>query len=160
MITTKRGLEVRIERTISAPPHSVYRAWLEPELLRLWLAPGAMDVSRVEVDEHVGGHFRIWQSSSGQDAGGFDCQLAELVPDQRIVFRWGFVGPNRADGPAFDSLLTITLREAPGDSTTLTLVHQQLDELEQAMPHVARNVGVGWESVLEKLATLLKPVRK
>ena len=160
MTTTKRGLEVRIERTISAPPHSVYRAWLEPELLRLWLAPGATDVSRVEVDERVGGHFRIWQSSSGHDAGGFECQLAELVPDQRIVFRWGFVGPNRAEGPAFDSVLTITLRGAPGDSTTLTLVHQQLDELAQAMPHVARNVGVGWELVLEKLATLLNPERK
>lgn len=160
MTTTKRGTEVRIERTISAPPHSVYRAWLEPELLLLWLAPGAMDVSRVEVDERVGGHFRIWQSSSGQDAGGFECKLAELVPDQRIVFHWGFVGPDRAASPRFDSLLTITLREAPGDATSLTLVHQKLDDLEQAMPHVARNVGIGWELVFEKLATLLNPVRK
>jgi hypothetical protein len=28
------------------------------------------------------------------------------------VFRWGFIGPDRDSGPAYDSLLTITLREA------------------------------------------------
>jgi hypothetical protein len=52
----------------------------------------------------------------------------------------------------YDSLLTITLREAPGDATALTLVHERLDELAAAMPHVAENVGLGWELVLAKLA--------
>jgi uncharacterized protein YndB with AHSA1/START domain len=105
---------VRLERTIPAPPHRVYRAWLEPDLLRRWLAPGGLEVKRVDVDEGVGGHYRVWQADSGADVGGFDCELLELVPDQRIVFRWGFVGPDGDDGPAYDSLLTITLREAPG----------------------------------------------
>lgn len=155
MTTTKQRLEVRIERTISAPPHRVYRAWLDPEMLRLWLAPGSLEVSRVEVNERVGGRFRVWQSSSGQDGGGFECQLAELVPDRRIVFRWGFVGPDRDAGPVFDSLLTITLREAPGNATRLTLVHQRLDDLERALPQVAKNVRLGWELVLEKLTALL-----
>ena len=148
-------MEVRIERTISAPPHVAFRAWLEPELLRLWLAPGAMKVSRVEVDERVGGRFRIWQSNCGQNAGGFECELAELVPDQRIVFHWGFVGPNRTAGPSFDSLLTITFRDAPGDATALTLMHQKLDDLERAMPHVAKNVEIGWNLVFVRLAALL-----
>jgi uncharacterized protein YndB with AHSA1/START domain len=155
MTTMKPVLEVRIERLISAPPSSVYRAWLEPELLRRWLAPGSMEVSRVEVDERLGGHVRIWQTHNGQDAGGFECRLIELVPDKRIVFRWGFVGPQRTKGPTFDSLLTITLRASPGNTTTLTLVHERLDDLARAMPDVARNVGVGWELVLEKLAKLL-----
>jgi uncharacterized protein YndB with AHSA1/START domain len=155
MTTMKPVLEVRIERLISAPPSSVYRAWLEPEMLRRWLAPGSMEVSRVEVDERVGGHVRIWQTHNGQDAGGFECRLIELVPDKRIVFHWGFVGPHRTKGPTFDSLLTITLRASPGDTTTLTLVHERLEALEQAMPDVARNVGVGWELVFDKLAKLL-----
>ena len=142
---------VRLERTIPASPHSVYRAWLEPSLLRRWLAPGGLEVKRVEIDERVGGHFRIWHADSDSDAGGFDCELLELVPDQRIVFRWGFVGPQRRDGPAYDSLLTITLREAPGGATALTLVHERLEQLAEAMPHVAGKVGLGWELVLEKL---------
>jgi uncharacterized protein YndB with AHSA1/START domain len=146
---------VRLERTISAPPHRVYRAWLEPDLLRSWLAPGGLEVTRVEIDERVGGHYRIWQADSGSDAGGFDCEVLELVPDQRIVFRWGFVGPERSDGPAYDSLLTITLREAPGGGTALTLVHERLEALAAAMPQVAENVGPGWELVLEKLSATI-----
>jgi uncharacterized protein YndB with AHSA1/START domain len=156
MMTMNPVAEIRIERLISAPPSSVYRAWLDPELLRRWLAPGSMEVSRVEVDERVGGHFRIWQSAGGQDAGGFECRLIELVPDKRIVFQWGFVGPQRSKGPTFDSLLTITLRASPGNTTTLTLTHERLDDLAHAMPDVARNVGVGWELVFEKLAKLLE----
>ena len=151
---------VRLERTIPASPHEVYRAWLEPDLLRRWLAPGGLEVKRVEIDMRVGGHYRIWHADSDSDVGGFDCELLELVPDQRIVFRWGFVGPARTDGPIYDSLLTITLREAPGGATALTLVHERLEELAAAMPQVARNVRLGWELVLEKLTVTIGAVRR
>ena len=147
---------IRLERIIPAPLHQVYRAWLEPDLLRRWLAPGGLEVERVDVDGRVGGHLRVWQTDSGTAVGGFDCELLELVPDQRIVFRWGFVGPARNDGPKFDSLLTITLREASPGVTALTLVHERLEALHQAMPNVADQVGGGWEDVLTKLASLLQ----
>jgi uncharacterized protein YndB with AHSA1/START domain len=144
---------VRRERTIPASPAQVYRAWLDPGLLVRWMAPGSYAVTRAEVDERVGGHFRIWHADpSGTAAGGFDGELAELVPDQRIVFRWGFVGPRRRDGATFDSLLTVTLREAPDGGTVLTLVHERLDDLAAALPGLARNTGPGWEDVLGKLA--------
>jgi uncharacterized protein YndB with AHSA1/START domain len=147
---TAKHAVVRLERIIPTPPHSVYRAWLEPDLLRRWLATGDLRVTRVEIDERVGGHYRIWQGDADSELGGFECELLELVPDRRIVFRWGFVGPQRTEGPVYDSLLTITLSEAPG-GTALTLVHERLDALATAMPEVAENVRSGWELVLEKL---------
>jgi uncharacterized protein YndB with AHSA1/START domain len=140
---------VRIEKTISATPHAVYRAWLEPEVLKTWLAPGDLAVSRAEVDERVGGDYRIWQTDSGADVGGFDCQLVALVPDQRVVLRLAFVGPKRSDGPTYDSCLTVTFAAAPTGFTALTLVHEQLDELAAAMPDAADKVGPGWELVLD-----------
>src|SRR5262249_31172275 len=80
---------VRLERTIPASPAQVYRAWLDPELLVRWMAQGTYTVTRAEVDERDGGHFRIWHAdASGTAAGGFDSELAELIPGQRIVFRW------------------------------------------------------------------------
>jgi uncharacterized protein YndB with AHSA1/START domain len=148
---------VRLERTIPATPHQVYRAWLEPELLRRWMAPGGLEVTRAEVDEQPGGHFRIWHADAGAEVGGFECELLELVPDERLVFRWGFAGPDRADGPVYDSLLTVTLREAPGGGTVLTLVHERLDALAAAMPQVAGNVGHGWDSALGKLPAAARP---
>lgn len=152
---TGESTVIRLERTIPAPPHRVYQAWLDPRQLARWMAPGTLTVTRAEVDERPGGRYQIWQAESGTAAGGFDCELAELVPDQRIVFRWGFVGPERRDGPAFDSLLTITLREAPGGATLLTLLHERLGDLAAAMPQVAANVGPGWGAVLDKLTGLL-----
>jgi uncharacterized protein YndB with AHSA1/START domain/DNA-binding transcriptional ArsR family regulator len=155
---TAEQAAVRLHRTIPAPPERVYRAWLEPDLLRRWLAPGSFEVTRVEVDERVGGRYRIWHASADGDVGGFECELLELVPSQRIVFRWGFVGPERAAGPAYDSLLTITLAEAPGGATALTLVHERLDALHAAMPEVAEDVGPGWAMVLDKLAEAIEEV--
>lgn len=111
-------------------------------------------VSRAEVDERPGGRFRIWQTDpSGDAAGGFDCELVELVPDERIVLEWGFVGPQREAGPSFDSRVTITLREVAG-GTELTLVHERLEALAAAMPEVAENVSVGWEMALDNLGAL------
>jgi uncharacterized protein YndB with AHSA1/START domain len=149
---------VRLHRTIPASPERVYRAWLEPELMRRWLAPGGLEVTRVEVDERVGGRYRIWQGSADGDVGGFECELLELVPSRRIVFRWGFVGPERAAGPVYDSLLTITLAEAPGGATALTLAHERLDALRAAMPDVAENVGPGWGIALDQLAEAIEEV--
>src|SRR5271165_840426 len=109
---TEVNAAVRIDRLIPAPPHQVYRGWLSPDLLCRRLAPEGLEVDGADVDERVGGHCRIWQTAAGSAAGGFDCELMELVPDRRLVFRWGFVGPERNDGPRFASLLTITLAEA------------------------------------------------
>jgi uncharacterized protein YndB with AHSA1/START domain len=147
---------VRMQRLIPAPPDKVYRAWLEPDLLRLWLAPGSVQVTRVEIDERVGGHYRVWHGTSEGDVGGFECEFLELVPDKRIVFRWGFVGPDRAGGLRYDSLLTVTFVDAPDGATALTLVHERLDELHAAAPEVAENVGPGWDMVLDKLTASIR----
>jgi uncharacterized protein YndB with AHSA1/START domain len=115
------------------------------------MAPGPFEVIRAEVDERVGGRFAIWHGEGDSDAGGFECELVELVPDRRIVFRWGFVGPQREDGPKFDSVLTVTFAEVVCGKTVLTLEHERLDDLATAMPEVAGNVGPGWDLVLDKL---------
>jgi uncharacterized protein YndB with AHSA1/START domain len=146
---------VRLQRTIPAEPAKVYRAWLDPELLRQWMAPGGLSVTRAEVDERTGGRFRIWQADAGRDAGGFDAELLELVPDRKLVFRWGFVGPQQEAGPRFDSLLTITF-DAAGGGTLLTLTHERLDALAAAMPEVADQVEAGWELALDNLTNLME----
>ncbi|MGZ4169963.1 MAG: SRPBCC family protein [Solirubrobacteraceae bacterium] len=146
---------VRVQRTIPASPARVYRAWLDPDQLRRWLAPAGLEVQRAEVEPRVGGRYRIWQAGADGRAGGFESELLELVPDRRLVFRWRFVGPDRVADPAHDSLLTVTLRDAPDGATELTLVHERLAALRAAMPYIADNVGVGWGMALDKLAGAL-----
>lgn len=145
---------VRLQRRIRAPRSKVYRAWLDPGLIRRWMAPAGLEVTRAEVVERVGGHYRIWHAGAEGEVGGFECELLELVPIERIVLRWGFVGPDRLAGPSYDSRLTVTLREAPDGATDLTLVHERLDDLRKALPDIADGVGPGWEMALDKLAAL------
>ncbi len=82
-------IEVRTERTLPAAGHRVYRAWLDPELVRQWLAPGSQEVVRAEIYERPGGAYRTWKADNGVIVGGFDSELLELAPDQRLAFRWG-----------------------------------------------------------------------
>ena len=149
---------VHLERVLPAPPDRVYRAWLDPELVRRWMAPTGMQVTRVDVEERVGGPYRVWHRTEDGEAGGFECEILELVPDRRLVFRWGFVGPgaNRRAGVRFgpDGLSG----RRTGGTTRLTLVHEKLDGLRAAMPPVAENVGPGWEMALDALAATVVSV--
>jgi uncharacterized protein YndB with AHSA1/START domain len=119
------------------------------------MAPGDQQVTKVEIDERPGGVWRTWKADGGVIVGGFDSELLELVPDRRLEFRWGFIGPQRREGPSFDTLLTVEFAAGPSGSTVLGLVHEGLEELAAAMPHIAGNVGAGWEAVLVKLEKVL-----
>ena len=103
--------------------------------------------------ERVGGPTGSGREATQGSVGGFESEILELDPNRRIVLRWGFVGPARTDGPVFDSRLTVTLTEAPGQSTRLTLVHERLEALRESMPQVATSVGAGWSMVLDRLAS-------
>jgi uncharacterized protein YndB with AHSA1/START domain len=146
---------VRAEHLLPVPPHLAYRAWLEPGLVRRWMAPGRQEVTGVEIDERAGGAWRTWKADDGVIVGGFDCELLELVADRRLVFRWGFIGPQRRQGPSFDTLLSVSFDPGPAGGTVVRLVHEGLGELAAAMPHIAGSVGPGWESVLTKLEQVL-----
>jgi uncharacterized protein YndB with AHSA1/START domain len=145
---------VRVTRTIAAPPERVYRAWLDPELLKQWLAPRDRTAPRVEVEERPGGRFSVWHSeANGEDAGGMESEILELVPSERIVLGHYFVGPDRRTDPAMESRVTVSLREVDG-GTELTVLHERLEGLRDRMPHVADQVTAGWNSVLDKLETV------
>jgi len=151
-MTTTDTTVVRLQRTMNAPPERVYRAWLEPDLLRRWFAPGTWSVGRAEVDERVGGLLGIWQvGDDGEQLGGMEGEILELVPNERLVFAWRFLGPDRKVDPALDSRLTISLR-AVDEGTELTLVHERLDAFMATRPDLDGKVSAGWDMVLENLA--------
>jgi uncharacterized protein YndB with AHSA1/START domain len=143
---------VRLQRTIPAPPATVYRAWLDPELLRRWAAPAGWEAVRVEVDERVGGHYRCRHvDGDGREVGGFDSEILELVPDERIVLRWQFVGPDRRPLADASSRLTVVLHPVPPDACELTLVHDRLDDLERRMPGMTEGTRRGWTGTMARL---------
>ena len=57
MKTDPQKFELR--RTIRARRDRVFAAWITPELVRRWFAPGAWSVTRATFDVRVGGGFEI-----------------------------------------------------------------------------------------------------
>jgi uncharacterized protein YndB with AHSA1/START domain len=153
-MTQQSATTVHVRRAIAAPPERVYRAWLDPQLIARWLAPPSFTVRKAEVDERVGGRLRIWHADGdGNDVGGAESVIVELVPGERIVLEWQFVGPDRITDPATATRLTVTFTPTP-DGTQLDLTHDRLDGLRDEYPRIAEQVGPGWESALDTLVAL------
>lgn len=147
---------VRVQRTLPFPRERVYRAWLDPDRMVRWFVDPSFTDGRAEVDERVGGHYRIFQvDPAGAMTGGSENRILELVPNERIVLAWRFAGPDRSRDLSPESRLTVTLTEPRPGETELTIVHEQLDDLAAVHPEIAQHVEAGWNVTVDRLQPVL-----
>ncbi len=142
---------VRIERVLHAPPDRVFRAFLEPELLRQWIAPDDLDVDRVTVDARIGGLIEVFHSRHGESTGRFEGRFVKIDPPRELVYHWAFVGTEPEKGEYFDTLVQVQLRPSPDGGTHVTVVHERLEELRRGAPQIYPRLVPGWENCLDKL---------
>jgi uncharacterized protein YndB with AHSA1/START domain len=138
---------VELTRTIAAPREEVYRALVDPTLLARWMSPPGSRGHQAVVDERVGGRHRIEFQTPDGSTQAFDSVISELVPGERIVLDFAFEGSEpgqRMD----DTVLSLTLRDAPEGGTELRLVHTKIT---LTPPFDDRSVAVGWNGALDKL---------
>lgn len=154
MFSTLLAPSVRVERSYRAPPERVFDAWLDPGLVTNWMAPGSI-TARAEIDARIGGHYRVFHAIDGTSVGGFDARITDLDRPRHLAFDWGFWGPERDQGPRYDSRLTLTFALIPA-GTRLVLVHDKLDALAAAQPEAAGSVEFGWQDVFNKLAMVIE----
>lgn len=142
---------VRIERTLHAPPERVFRAFLEPDMIRKWMAPEDLAIDRVTVDASVGGRIEVWHSRGGESTGRFSGCFLKIDPPRELVYRWAFVGTEPEKGEYFDTLVTVRLWPEPGNRTRITVVHEKLEELERGAPNILVKLLPGWNQCLDQL---------
>ncbi len=124
--------EIVITRLIGAPPSTVYSYFIDQEKWARWQGSSA------ELTPSVGGLFSMFMPNGLNAQGAY----VELVPNEKVVFTWGWVGnPNLPPG---QSTVTVVL-EAVGTSTRLTLTHSGLPTDEVPI-HKA-----GWDHYLPRL---------
>jgi uncharacterized protein YndB with AHSA1/START domain len=141
---------VALSRTIPGPRHEVYRAFLDPDVLQRWFCPGDFAVVTASVDEHVGGRHVVEMLAPDGARLAFESVIRDLVPDERIVLDFAFVGPE--PGLREDTLLTVTLADAGDGATEVRFEHERIT---LAPPNFDRPaVNSGWNSVFDKLEAL------
>ncbi|MFY9931307.1 MAG: SRPBCC domain-containing protein [Streptosporangiaceae bacterium] len=110
--------EILLTREFDAPPHLVYRAWTEPDLVRRWWTAGQDGVTAVEIeiDLRPGGTWRYAMVADDGEAVAFCGQYREVLPDQRLVYT-----EVKQDRPDMQALTTVTFTGMAGGRTTVSM---------------------------------------
>lgn len=142
---------IRIERILRAPPERVFRAFLEPDLMRQWVTPDDLDLDRIVVEARVGGRVEVWHSRHGVSTGKFEGRFVRIDPPRELVYHWAFVGTEPEKGEYYDTLVRVLLRPWGDGQTQVTIVHERLEALREGAPEIYPRLSPGWENCLDKL---------
>lgn len=117
--------DVLVKRSFDASVKLVWRAYMEPELLRRWCTgPPGWSMPVCEMDMRVGGKYRWrWRSEENGQEFGFTGEVLEVTEHAKLVhtqaFDPGDLGVSMGDGA---SIITVTFQETNGVTNVTTLI--------------------------------------
>jgi uncharacterized protein YndB with AHSA1/START domain len=121
------GATTQVARIVKAPREMVYRAFLDPAALVVWLPPDEMTGKIHAFDGTEGGGYRmsltyppseqVWRGKTTETSDVVNARFAELSPFERIVQAVSF----DSDDPAFAGEMTLiaTFSDATGGTEVL-----------------------------------------
>lgn len=134
-------LTLTCRRTINATPEQAYAAWLDPVVMKKFMAGASqMRVSEARADARVGGRFFVMMV--GETEVPHQGVYKDLTPFSRIVFTW--------ESPYSPADSEVELLFAPVTGGTEVTLNQVKFLSENARDGHIR----GWTSILERLDTL------
>lgn len=124
---------MRIERMFRASRNRVFAAWTDPEVMRLWWAPGPDWTTRAEVDLRVGGQLSVTMTAPDGTDHAFSGTFLQIDPPRRLVYTSAWKGD--AGAP---SIVTVTF-EDDGPNTIVVLEFTAPDD-------AAAGLESGWDA--------------
>lgn len=133
--TSTKTVEIKVERTIPAPPSEVFDAWLDPKV------PGTLwhENDKLIVNPKVDGLW-YWLSLRGNPHYG---RFIEIDRPGRIQQSW-----MSRYTLGEESMVTVTFQKK-GEGTLMTLVHSGLPTGDIAKAHEE-----GWNSIFDKFSNI------
>ncbi len=145
-------VEARVTHRFAASAERVFDAWLDPQVVRRWMATAlrgfglAGDMRRVEIDARRGGRFLFSDMRQGSEAvhGG---TYREIDRPRKLVFTWFTSAEEERE-----NLSVVTLLVQPdGDGCVATLVHRVHSRNAQHLPQTEK----GWAGMLGGIEAVL-----
>lgn len=149
VLTTEGDTHVIVKRRFAAPPEAVYRAHLDPEMVRQWcLGPEGWTMPVCINEAKPGGKIR-YEWSNGQ-GGGFYLtgEILKLDPPHRIVH----VERMHMPDPTPDNHIVTTF--APDGDGTLMTMRMSLPNAETRTAMLATGMDKGMEASYQRLERL------
>ena len=148
--------DVRVIHRYTASPERVFDAWLDPDMIGLWLLASSPDdqVIHIERDARVGGKFSFLVRRAGEEIDHVG-EYRELARPRRLSFTFGVVGGGApvASGATADlhdskpSVVAIELA-AVGTGTEVVLVQDNVP------PDMRAKIRRGWAMILDAIGDM------
>lgn len=117
--------EVLVKRSFDAPAQLVWRAYMEPDLMRRWCGdPRGWSMPVCEMDMRVAGKYRWrWRTDENGQEFGFTGEVLEVAPHAKIVhtqtYDPGDLGGSMGSEPY---IVTVTFHEVNGITNVATSI--------------------------------------
>ena len=150
--------DIVVDEVLPHAAETIWKALTTGELISRWLMP------TTGFEPVKGKHFTFKTKPAGAWDGIIQCQVLEVVPNERLVYAWkgGHEG-NVGYGAPLDTVVTWTLSRAK-NGTRLRLVHSGFVIPKNDSAY--KNMSEGWKKVVRNLDAIAaeqdssKPNRK
>jgi uncharacterized protein YndB with AHSA1/START domain len=136
---------VRIFREFDAPVDRVYRAHVDPELVRQWMGPRSIDMEIEVWDMRTGGEYRYTALREGEEIAHFYGSIHRVWENEKIVQTFGF--EEMPDAVSLDTLVLVDL----GDGRTRLEVESVVSTIEARDGMLASGMEVGVNEGYQRL---------
>lgn len=138
-----RDTTIVVRRLLSARREEIFAAWLDPDSLAQWMAPGETTSATAEVEPRVGGRFVIVMKH-GDRAWEHRGEYLRIEPPSLLSFTWISDGTEQRP-----TVVTVELHERSG-GTELVLTHRGLPPAQMDSHYQ------GWTDIVRKLDETLE----
>jgi uncharacterized protein YndB with AHSA1/START domain len=131
-----------LTRFYAVAPEKVWRAWTEPDALRIWFGQADSPVWAADLDVRIGGRYRLVLREPGGARYTVQGVFREVVQHRKLVFTW------TQESTPFDgeSLITVELRPLSNGTELRFTLDPVLDP----------RAPDAWRSDFKRLARLLQ----
>ena len=140
---------IAVDKSVALSVEDVYRAWLEPALVKRWMAPGTMRVSEPTIDARPEGQWQLEMidvdGSRHKAFGQYTLlsELSELSDSSELALTWAW------DGGHYTTQITVTIEAGANGRTDVCIEQRGFPSMDVAQSHEA-----GWAGCLDKLGKL------
>ena len=155
MTNTKR--EFTVSRTINAPRHIVWKAWVTPEYLEQWWVPRPMTARLTAFDLHPGGAFDLKMFAPDGNESDVTGSFLEIVNQERIVFTTALTADWRPAPTPLPITAYITMTDAGKMTRYDTRVLYRNDEDGEQLKSM--DFPQGWSIGIDQLEVLAQTLK-
>ena len=142
-----------LTRLIDAPPHRVFQAWTDPELLKQWFAPRPWTTTVAKLDVRPGGsNLVVMRDPEGNEFPNPGVYL-EVVENERLVITDAFI---RAWVPSEKAFMTVELTFVEESGKTRYTAIARHWSAEDRATHEQMGFHEGWGQCADQLEAVLK----